>query len=57
MTTALTLRENNIDQYVAEIKRYPLLNAEEELRWRGSTEMKVILPQPISLSLVTSALS
>ena len=31
MTTALTLRENNIDQYVAEIKRYPLLNAEEEL--------------------------
>ena len=31
MTTALTLRENNIDQYVAEIKRYPLLDAEEEL--------------------------
>ena len=31
MTTALTLRENNIDQYIAEIKRYPLLNAEEEL--------------------------
>ena len=31
MTKALTLRENNIDQYIAEIKRYPLLNAEEEL--------------------------
>ena len=42
MTKALALRENNIDQYIAEIKRYPLLNAEEELalgsavprRWR-----------------------
>ena len=31
MTKALALRENNIDQYIAEIKRYPLLNAEEEL--------------------------
>ena len=32
MTTALTLRENNIDQYIAEVKRYPLLTAEEEVQ-------------------------
>ena len=32
MTMALTLRENNIDQYIAEVKRYPLLTAEEEVQ-------------------------
>lgn len=31
MTTAITLRHDNIDRYVAEISRYPLLSREEEL--------------------------
>ena len=30
-TTALALRPDNVDRYLAEVSRYPLLNREQEL--------------------------